>query len=83
MLWMGIGLHTHTVTTTDVSSDVGELADNLGNVSVKSMPLHYGWDCKTFQTAEIVEPFKLHTTPMSYIKKVFEHLLFCIMIVVA
>ena len=44
MLWMGIGLHTHTVTTTDVSSDsdVGELADNLGNVSMKSMPLCYG-----------------------------------------
>ena len=28
LLWMGIWLHTHTSTTTDVSKDSGELADN-------------------------------------------------------
>ena len=36
MLWMGRLLHTHTVTTTDVSKDSGELAETeiLGDVSV-------------------------------------------------
>ena len=53
LLWTGIWLFTHTITTTDtdVSSDVGELAETLGVVSVQIMPLSYGWGCKTFQTA--------------------------------
>ena len=43
LLWMGIWLHTHTViTTTDVSSDLGELAEILGDASVQTIPLRYG-----------------------------------------
>ena len=29
MLWMGIWRHTHTITTTEVSPDLGELTDIL------------------------------------------------------
>ncbi len=41
LLFMGIWLHTHTVTTTDVSPDLGELAESLGDASVQTIPLHY------------------------------------------
>ena len=40
-LWMGIWQHTHTVTTTEVSPDLGELAEILDNVSVGMIPLRY------------------------------------------
>jgi len=42
-LWMGIWQHTHTVTTTEVSPDLGELAEIeiLDDVSVEMIPLHY------------------------------------------
>ena len=39
-LWMGIWQHTHTITTTDVSPDLGELAEILDDVSVEMIPLH-------------------------------------------
>ncbi len=43
---------THTVTTTDISPDLGELAETLGDGSVQTIiPLGYGWGCRTFQTA--------------------------------
>ncbi len=55
LLWMGIWLHTHTVsTTTNVSPDLGELAEILGDASVQTIPLCYGWGCY---------PFKLHPHP--------------------
>jgi hypothetical protein len=38
-LWMGIWQHTHTVTTTDVSPDLGELAEIIDDVNVKTLPL--------------------------------------------
>ena len=57
-LWMGIWQHTHTVTTTEVSPDLGEFAEFLGDVSVEST--HYA-------IVEAVEPFKLHPISMSYI----------------
>jgi hypothetical protein len=38
-LWMGIWLHTHTVTTTDASSDWGKLAEIIPDACVQSMPL--------------------------------------------
>ncbi len=41
LLWMGIWQHTHTVTTTEVSPDIGELADFLHDVSVEMIPLRY------------------------------------------
>ncbi len=41
-LWMGIWQHTHTIITTEVSPDFGELAENLDDVSVERIPVHYG-----------------------------------------
>ena len=41
-LWMRIWQHTHTVTTTEVSPDLGELlAEILDDVSVEMIPLCY------------------------------------------
>jgi hypothetical protein len=50
-LWMSIWQHTHTVTTTEVSPDLGEFADILDDVSVEMIPLRYRWGSRTFQTA--------------------------------
>ena len=50
--------HTHTVTTTEVSPDLGELAEILDDVSVEMIPL---------SIIEAMDPFKLHPTYMSYI----------------
>jgi hypothetical protein len=41
-LWMGIWQQPHTVTTTELSPDLGELAEILDNVSVEMIPLCYG-----------------------------------------
>ena len=40
-LWMGIWQHIHTVTTTEVSLDLGELAEILDDVSVEMIPVRY------------------------------------------
>ena len=40
-LWMGIWQHTHTVTTTEVFPDLGELAEIRDDVSVEMNSLHY------------------------------------------
>jgi hypothetical protein len=40
-LWMGIWQHTHTVTTTEVSPDLGEFAEILDDVNVEMIPIHY------------------------------------------
>jgi len=41
-LWTGIWQHTHTVTTTEVSPDLGELlAEILDDVSVEMIPVRY------------------------------------------
>ena len=37
---MGIWRHIHSVTTTEVSPDLGELAEILDDVSEEMMPLH-------------------------------------------
>ncbi len=50
-LWMGIWLHTHTVTTTDASPDLEKLAEILPDESVQAMPLRFDWGCRTCQTA--------------------------------
>jgi hypothetical protein len=49
-LWMGIYFHTHTITNTDTLPDLWELAEILPDASVQTMPLHFGWGCRTFQT---------------------------------
>ena len=41
-LWMGICQHTHTVTTTEVSPDLGEFTEILDDVSVEMIPVCYG-----------------------------------------
>ncbi len=40
-LWMGIWQHIHTVTTTDVSTDLGEFAEITDDVNVDIIPLRY------------------------------------------
>jgi len=40
-LWIGIWQHTHTITTTEVSLDLGELAEIIDDVSVVLIPLRY------------------------------------------
>jgi hypothetical protein len=39
--WMGIRLHTYTITTTEASPDLGMLAEILPDASVQNMPLHF------------------------------------------
>ncbi len=57
-LWMGIWLHTNTVTTTDASPDLWELAEMLPAASVQTMPLRFCWGFRTFQNA-----FHVHGIP--------------------
>jgi hypothetical protein len=40
-LWMGIWQHTHTITTTEVSPDLGEFAEIIDDDSVEMIPLRY------------------------------------------
>jgi hypothetical protein len=40
--WMGICQQIHTVTTTEVSPDLGELVEIIDDVNVKTIPLCYG-----------------------------------------
>jgi len=47
---MGIWQHNHTVTTTELSPDLGEFTEVLYHVSVEMIPVHYHWGCWTFQT---------------------------------
>ena len=42
LLGMGIWLHSHSVKITDISPDMGELAESLGDASVQTMPLRNG-----------------------------------------
>ncbi len=53
-LWMGIWLHTHTVTTTYTSPDLWELGEIPPDASVQTMPLCFDWGCRIFQTASHV-----------------------------
>jgi hypothetical protein len=53
-LWMGLWLHTCIATTTDTSPDLWELAEILPDAIVQTMPLCFGWGCRTFQTASHV-----------------------------
>ena len=41
-LLMGIWLNTHTISTTDVSPDLLELAEIVPDASVQTMPLRFG-----------------------------------------
>jgi len=50
-LWIGIWQHIHTITTTDVSPDLGKFSEIIYDVSVEMIPLNYHWGSRTFQTA--------------------------------
>jgi hypothetical protein len=41
LLWMGIWMHTHIISTKVVSPDLVKLAEFLGDGSVQTMPLCY------------------------------------------
>ncbi len=53
-LWRGIWLHIHIITTTDISPDWGKLAEILPDAGVQTIPIHFGWGCRTFQIASHV-----------------------------
>jgi hypothetical protein len=40
-LWMGIWQHTHTVTTTDVTPDLGKYSEIIDDVNVEMIQLRY------------------------------------------
>ncbi len=67
MLWMGIWLHTHTITTTDTTPDFESWLKSYLMQQV-CKPCHYNF-------VEAVEPFKLHPMSTPYIYERFEHLL--------
>jgi hypothetical protein len=50
LLWTGIWLHAHTITSAFISPDLGELAVVIGVLSVQTMLLHNGQGCGTFKT---------------------------------
>ena len=64
--WMGIWMHTHTINATYVAPDLGELNEVQGKYVHKWC--HY-------TMFEAAYPFRLHSSSMLYIQKVFEHLL--------
>ena len=41
LLCIDIWMHIHSVTTTDVSQDLGELAESLGDISVQTVLLRW------------------------------------------
>jgi hypothetical protein len=53
-LWMGKWLKNHIITTTYITPDLWGLAEILPDASVQTMPLRFGWGCRTFQTASHV-----------------------------
>jgi len=57
---LGIWKLTHTVTTTDVFADTGELAEMQCDVSVETMPLRYGSSYRTFQTASHIHVIHMY-----------------------
>ncbi len=66
-LWMGIWLHVHIVTTTDIYPKICESSAKIYLMQV----------CKPCHNAliEAIERFKLHPLSMAYIYEVCEHLL--------
>ena len=50
-LWMGIWQHIYAIIITELSPDLGVLAEILDDVSVEMISLHYHLGCRTFQTA--------------------------------
>ncbi len=58
-LWVGIWLPIHVLTTTNTSSYLWKLVEVLPFASVQTMPLHFGWGCRTFQTASCVHGIPL------------------------
>ena len=64
--WMGIWMHTHTIAIIIILfPDLRKLVETLGDGSLQTLPLHYGWGCSKFQTS----------SSFILIYKVFEHIL--------
>jgi hypothetical protein len=42
LLCIDIWMHIHSITTTDISPDLGEVAESLGDVGVQTIPLCNG-----------------------------------------
>jgi hypothetical protein len=42
LLCIDIWMHIHSITTTDVSPDLREVAESLGDVGLQTIPLHNG-----------------------------------------
>jgi hypothetical protein len=68
-LWMGIWLHIHTITTTDVSPDLWELAEILPDASVQTMPLCFDWGCRIVLW-RTKKPRGIYDTLLSVSKKI-------------
>jgi hypothetical protein len=58
-LCVDIWLRTHSVIITDVSPDLGESAESLGDASVQTIPLRHGRGCRTFQTASHIHVIQI------------------------
>ena len=59
---MGIWQHIHTVTTTEVSQDLGELAEILDDVSVEMIQLRYQLMLLTYRICFISLPIPVTGT---------------------
>jgi hypothetical protein len=59
LLEMGIWMHIHSVTTTDVSPGLWKLVEMLGDVNVQSIPLCYSWGCRTFHTVSHIHVIQI------------------------
>jgi len=59
-LWMEIWQRIHSVTTTEVSPDLGKFSEIIyDDVNVKMIPRHYCCGGRTFQTASHI--YVIHT----------------------
>jgi len=56
---MVICQHIHTVTTTDVSPDLGEFAEIIDKVNVDIILLRYHLGFRTFQTASHIHVIQI------------------------
>jgi hypothetical protein len=81
LLGMGIWMHTHSVTTTDVSPDLGELAKSLGDARVQTIHFTRGTSASISTTTLWLRLYNLSNCipHPCHTYEVFEHLqLLCI-----
>jgi hypothetical protein len=49
----------HTLTTTELSPDLGKFAEIRNDVNVKTIPIGYRQGCRTFQTASHIHVIQM------------------------